>query len=355
MLLDKNIKDIKETSKIINVILCGGSGTRLWPLSNNKQPKQLLQIFDGKSLLQLSAERNYNFTDSILAVSSESQGLEVKKQLEQDSIDKKINILTEPIGRNTAAAIALAAFTQNPDDILLVTPADHLIGTPDLYKSAIEQAISFASEGSLVTLGLTPLYPETGYGYIQYQGNNVIRFAEKPDKVLAEAFFNAGDYLWNSGVFCFKAGVILEELKKYAQEIYTSAKNAYEYWKSEGNIPLDYMLKIPSTSIDYAVMEKSKIVKVISTEMEWSDVGSYEALADALSNKYHHHNNQLVPIGSEKTNNFLIGNKQTVAILGIEDLIVVNTDDTLLIIKKGHGQDVKKVHEWIKENKPQLL
>jgi len=339
---------------MLHVLLCGGSGTRLWPLSNKQTPKQLLPLFDGQSLLQLTWIRNNNFCDSVMAVVNEQQADMVNSQLQEaGAID--IQMMAEPVGRNTAAAIALAAFSTDPENVLLITPADHLIGTPDLYAETIQKAASLAAEGHLVTIGLQPAYPETGYGYIQYAGYDVVRFTEKPNAVTAEAMLQSGDYLWNSGIFCGKAGVLLQQLLEYAPEIYATAAEAAAIWKETGVIPLAAMSAIPSDSIDYAVLEKSDIVKVVPSAMQWSDVGGYEALAEALASHYRYSNNQAVFIESDPVNSMVIGKDKLVALVGVENVVVVNTPEALLILQKGKGQEVKQLHQWVKENRPELL
>ena len=337
-----------------HIILCGGSGTRLWPLSNRQTPKQLLPLFDGQSLLQLTWLRNCFACDSVVAIVNDQQADVVKDQLKASGA-MSAELIAEPVGRNTAAAIALAAFTTDPETILLITPADHLIGTPDLYEQTILEAAQLAEEGHLVTIGLQPVYPETGYGYIQYANNDVIRFTEKPDAITAEAMLQSGDYLWNSGIFCGKAGVLLAELSKHAPAIFATAALAAVTWIETGNIPLAVMEAIPSDSIDYAVLEKSNIVKVVPSAMEWSDVGGYEALADALARHYRYSNHQAVFIESDPVSSIVIGKDKLVALVGIENVVVVNTPDVLLILKKGNGQDVKQLHQWVKENRPELL
>ncbi|MVT11715.1 mannose-1-phosphate guanylyltransferase [Chitinophaga tropicalis] len=339
---------------MLHVLLCGGSGTRLWPLSNRQTPKQLLPLFDGQSLLQLTWQRNGTFCDGVVAVVNEQQAEMVTKQLQEAGADN-VQLMAEPVGRNTAAAIALSAFTADAETILLITPADHLIGTPDIYTDTISKAAELAAEGHLVTIGLQPAYPETGYGYIQYAGHDVVRFTEKPNAVTAEAMLKSGDYLWNSGIFCGKAGVLLQQLQQYAPEIYYAAAEAAEIWKRTGSIPLPAMEAIPSDSIDYAVLEKSSIVKVVPSAMQWSDVGGYEALAEALANHYRYSNNQAVFIESDPVNSMVIGKDKLVALVGVENVVVVNTPEALLILQKGKGQEIKQLHQWVKENRPELL
>lgn len=337
-----------------HILLCGGSGTRLWPLSNKQTPKQLLPLFDGQSLLQLTWQRNAFACDSLLAIVNEQQLTTVAAQLRECGAEHA-RWIAEPVGRNTAAAIALAAFIADPETILLITPADHLIGTPDIYAQTIFTAEKLAANNQLVTIGLQPTYPETGYGYIQHDGYDVVRFTEKPDIVTAEAMLNSGDYLWNSGIFCGKAKVLLQQLQQYAPAIYTAAAVAAQEYLTTGAIRLPTMEAIPADSIDYAVLEKSHIVKVVPSKMEWSDVGGYEALADALAKHYQYSNNQAVFIQSDPVNSMVLGKDKLVALVGVENVVVVNTPDALLILQKGKGQEVKHLHQWVKENRPELL
>jgi mannose-1-phosphate guanylyltransferase len=337
-----------------HILLCGGSGTRLWPLSNKQTPKQLLPLFEDRSLLQLTYLRNKIACTHVLAIMNAEQETMVATQLQEAGAESPF-LLGEPVGRNTAAAIALAAFVADPETVLLITPADHLIGTPDLYAQTIETARELAEAGNVVTIGLQPNYPETGYGYIQYKDYDVLRFVEKPDLATATLLLESGDYLWNSGIFCCKAGVMLEELKEYAPAIYAAAAIAADEWMETGKISKATMEAIPSDSIDYAVMEKSKRVKVVPSYMQWSDVGSYEALSDALTQHYQYSNSQAVFINSNPANSMVIGKDKLVALVGVDNMVVVDTPGALLIMQKGKGQEIKQLHQWVKENRPELL
>ena len=313
----------------INLILCGGSGTRLWPLSRTLMPKQFVKLFDGKSLFQLTIERNASMCVEQLIVSNSEQYFLALDQLEEL---KKFNnhYLLEPIGRNTAPAIALACMALKSDDIVLVTPSDHLIKDQKAYENAVKKAIDYAKKDFLVTFGIKPTFAETGFGYIEAHGEDVKAFHEKPDVMTATRYLEAGNYYWNSGMFCFKAGVFLAELETYASEIFLTCKHAYEHAKREEIIRIGYedMLKIPEDSIDYAVMEKSQKVKVVPSDIGWSDVGSFDALSHELDN--------------DASNNFVFSHKH-VSMIDVQDLIVIDTEDALLISQKGSSQKVKEI------------
>ena len=313
----------------INLILCGGSGTRLWPLSRTLMPKQFVKLFEGKSLFQLTIERNAPMCSEQLIVSNSEQYFLALDQLEE--LQKFNNhYLLEPIGRNTAPAIALACMVLKSDAIVLVTPSDHLIKDQKAYENAVKKAIDYAKKDFLVTFGIKPTFAETGFGYIEAHGEDVKAFHEKPDVMTATRYLEAGNYYWNSGMFCFKAGVFLAELETYASEIFLTCKHAYEHAKREEIIRIGYedMLKIPEDSIDYAVMEKSKKVKVVLSDIGWSDVGSFDALSHELDN--------------DASNNFVFSHKH-VSMIDVQDLIVIDTEDALLISQKGSSQKVKEI------------
>ncbi len=366
-----------------NITLCGGSGTRLWPISRTLMPKQFVKLFDDSSLFQLSLERNSRLCDGQLIVSNTEQYFLALDQLEE--LESKLGIhssefrfLLEPVGRNTAPAIALACMALEPDEIVLVTPSDHLIKNRQAYEEAVRTAEKLAEDGYLVTFGIEPSYPETGFGYIEFgvhgsefgdKGYDVAKFHEKPDLKTAQKYLEANKkstsdklsttrYVWNSGIFCFKAGVYLEELQKHAPEIYEACEKAYTNAKSEPRtqnpephyirIGYEDMAAIPEESIDYAVMERSDIVKVVPCDIGWSDLGSFDALYEELPKDENGNTLNENHVSLESKNNLVIGSDRTVATVDVEDLIIVDTADALLISRKGRSQNVKKIVNELK-------
>jgi len=366
-----------------NIILCGGNGTRLWPLSRTLMPKQFVKLFEGESLFQKTVQRNQQACDSQFIVSNAEQYFLAVDQIEELTVNSTLKTqhstqyLLEPVGRNTAPAIALACLALAPDEIVLVTPSDHLIKDEKAYLEAISKAKNLATEGNLVTFGITPQYPETGFGYIQAVPENdeclilnVECFKEKPNIELAEQYIEENSKLsiqnsplkwyWNSGMFCFKAGIFLEELKKYSPEIYEASKEAFDnkiIQHSKLRIQHSHMEAIPSESIDYAVMEKSNKVKVIPSDIAWSDLGSFDALYEELSKDEYGNattsiqNSTLIIQNSSR--NLILSEKQ-VAMIDIDDLIIIDTADALLVSKKGSSQKVKEVVKILKEKNSEL-
>lgn len=339
-----------------NIILCGGSGTRLWPISRTLLPKQFVKLFSNKSLFQLTVERNSKLCKSQFIVSNAEQYFLALDQLEE--LDKSNNsYLLEPIGRNTAPAIALACMNLAYDEIVLVTPSDHLIKDEIEYEKVLKKAKEFARDNKLVTFGITPTFAETGFGYIESINEfDVKAFHEKPDFDTATSYLKAGNYYWNSGMFCFKAGVFLDELEKYSPEIYNKSQEAFNNASKDEIIRIKHedMINIPEDSIDYAVMEKSDIVKVIPSNISWSDVGSFDALFEELPKDKNNNTKNENHISIDSKNNLVYGNEKVIATIDVEDLIIVDTGDALLISKKGSSQKVKKVVEKLKANNSQL-
>jgi len=350
---------------MINIILCGGSGTRLWPLSRTMLPKQFVRLFDGKSLFQNTVLRNAPLCSQTMIVSNRDQYFLAVDQLDQISSNTK-QFLLEPIGRNTAPAIALACMAieakGNREELVFVTTSDHLVKNQTAYEKAVLEAKALAEQNDLVTFGIQPDYPETGFGYIESKGHDVLSFKEKPDTTTAQSYIDQGNYYWNSGMFCFKAGVFLDELKQYAPEMYQACQKALPENSSleELNIDLKAMQNIPEDSIDYAVMEKSQKVKVVPCDMGWSDLGSFDALYEEVNQPglvnavLAREENSPEPICVDSNNNLLITRDRQIALVDVNDLLVVDTSDAILISKKGSSQKVKNVVAEIKKTQPEL-
>ena len=330
-------------NKVTHVVLTGGIGSRLWPLSRKSRPKQYLDIFENKSLFELTVARNKTIAQNCIVVGNVDNCHLSKKVMTKSNIDY-IDII-EATPRNTAAAIAFAAFASSPEDILVVTPSDHIIDGEEAYKEAMDEAIQKASEGSIVTFGIVPNKPETGYGYIERKGDKVLSFREKPNHDTAVNFIKTGNFLWNSGMFCFKASVFLDELEKYQPEVYEKSKTVWENNK-EGKLDYELSMEIPSISVDYAVMERSKKIKVVSSKFKWSDLGSFESVYDYLISKGH---------PKDKNGNISIGNSNYTAFVGLKDTIFVCTADANLILKKKNSQEVKDVYNKLDKENSSLL
>jgi len=345
---------------MINIILCGGSGTRLWPISRTLMPKQFVKLFDNKSLFQLTVERNSSMCDGQFIVSNVEQYFLAMDQLEELNITKN-KYLLEPVGRNTAPAIALACLALNEEEIVLVTPSDHLIKNETEYQKVIQKAKKLANQDNLVTFGIKPTFAETGFGYIEAAGLDSVdvkAFYEKPDFDTATKYLEAGNYYWNSGMFMFKAGVFLEELQKYSPKIYESSKIAFENRQLIANDQLrithEFMSAIPEDSIDYAVMEKSDKVKVVSSDIAWSDVGSFDALYDELPKDENGNTQNVNHISIDSKNNLVYGSERKIATVDMENCIIIDTGDALLISKRGSSQKVKNIVAKLKEQNSQL-
>ena len=346
---------------MIPVILSGGSGTRLWPLSRSQYPKQFLPLVSEHTMVQETILRLQG-VDNLqppLAVCNENHRFMMAEQLREIGMQPS-GIILEPIGRNTAPAVALAALSANPDDILLILPADHVIADTTAFQAAINKANTLAEQGYLVTFGIVPNEPETGYGYIKAgesvdsESHKVAAFVEKPHLETAQEYVSSGDYFWNSGMFAFKAGRFIEELNKFQPAILEACKNALNNKTQDTDfIRLDKeaFIKCPSDSIDYAVMEKTDQAVVIPLDADWNDVGSWSALWDVTDKDEQGNAVSGDVIALKTSNSFLHSSNKLVTTIGVDNLIVIETDDAVMIANKDHVQDVKKIVDQLKEQK----
>lgn len=347
---------------LIPLILSGGSGTRLWPVSRKNLPKQFLSLTGESTLFQQTVARALTLPSSAnpIVVASADHRFLAADQLLESSV-QGATIILEPTPRNTAPAIALGALqalSSDPDALLLVLPADHLIGDTTSFSTAVENAIPVALDGWLVTFGIHPDRPETGFGYIRRAeaiGDGAFRveqFVEKPNLMTAESYLAKGSYDWNSGMFLFKASRYLEELGAYAPDILEATQRAFASAKSDLDfvrVDKDEFTKVPDDSIDYAVMEKSTRSAVVPVSCEWSDIGSWSALwlAGSKDDSGNLLEGDTIAIS---TRNSLVRShdRHLVATVGVDDLIVVTTPDATLVTRRSDAQDVKKVVDQLK-------
>jgi mannose-1-phosphate guanylyltransferase/mannose-6-phosphate isomerase len=349
-------------SLVIPIILSGGSGTRLWPLSRKNLPKQFLALSGNATLFQQTVERTRALTGigAPIVVCSEEHRFLVAEQLRALNVEGA-SILLEPMPRNTAPAIALGAWqalANDADATLLVLPADHLIGDTSSFSDAVGKALPLAEQGWLVTFGIRPEAPETGFGYIKHAetigdgGFRVERFVEKPDAAKAKEYVDAGDYAWNSGMFLFKAARYLEELRQHAPAMYTASKAAFD----QAKIDLDFVridhgafATSPDNSIDYTVMEKTARAAVVPVSCAWGDIGSWDALWAASERDHDGNRLEGDVIAVDSRNCFVRGaDRRLVAALGLEDIVIVDTPDAVLVAPRARVQDVKQLVDRIK-------
>ena len=345
---------------MIPVILSGGSGTRLWPLSRSQYPKQFLPLVSKKTMLQETLGRLEGVGDLAMpiAVCNEAHRFMVAEQLREIDV-KSVTIILEPIAKNTAPAVALAALAANSDSILLVLPADHVIENIEAFQSAVKTARQLAAQDLLVTFGIVPTHAETGYGYIKAQKQTgeayfVDCFVEKPDLNTANDYVKSGDYFWNSGMFAFKAGIYLQELEKFQPDILAACKEAFSASAAQKDcdfirLSSEIFEKCPSDSIDYAVMEKTDRAVVVPLDAGWSDVGSWAALWEIGEKDSHGNmiNGDVLTV--ECSNSYIHSENKLVAAIGVDNLVIIETDDAIMIAQKDRVQDIKLIVNMLKQ------
>lgn len=337
------------------IILAGGGGTRLFPLSRDCYPKQFLHVIGDKSLLAQTIERFLGLVEAkdIIIVTNERYIFHVQAELKTINV-QEAHIITEPMGKNTAPAIALAqTYCQDvlqcdDDEILFVSPSDHLIKPIDAFQDLIKNAQDVAKD-NIITLGIKPTKPEIGYGYIEAEKNNnvakkVISFKEKPDLVTAKEYISSGNYYWNGGMFMFSIATMQAELTKYMPAIIDITQNGYQY-------TVDNFINMPDISIDYAVAEKSQKMMMIPMEnIYWNDIGSFDAIAEVLSDKDKNVFKGDI-LAENCTDTMIIGDNRLIAGIDLENLMIIDTPDALLVAKKGESQKVKNIVNKLKQNK----
>jgi mannose-1-phosphate guanylyltransferase / mannose-6-phosphate isomerase len=351
--------------KLIPTILCGGAGSRLWPVSRELHPKPFIRLVDGQSLLQKAWLRGVALPDVAETLTVTNRELFFKTEDEYREVagtqyqDLANSFILEPFGRNTAPAIAAAALqvaaSHGEDALLLVLAADHLITDQPAFAQAVAEAMRLAAQGKLVTFGIQPETPETGYGYIEADGNTVLRFVEKPDLEKAQEYVATGRYLWNSGMFCFSAGTLLREMQLHCPSILAATRACLEQsrrvqGKGYTQIELDPETfgRVPDDSIDYAVMEKSKNVAVVPCSIGWSDIGSWNALGDLTAPDAQGNRIEGEVMLHDVSNCYIQSNQRIVGAVGINNLIVIDTPDAVLVADRNRVQDVKLLYARLK-------
>ena len=349
---------------IIPVILCGGAGSRLWPVSREQHPKPFIRLADGQSLLQKAFLRGTQLSDvaEVLTVTNRELFFKTEDEFrEVNTAGVATSFILEPFGRNTAPAIVAAALqvakSHGDDAVMLVLAADHLIADQSAFQQAVHKATELAETGKLVTFGVHPEAPETGYGYIETEGNTVLRFVEKPSLEKAQEYFVSGRFLWNSGMFCFTAGSLLREMEKYNPQIVADMRVCLEKSRrlegggcSQVVIDPETFMTVAEDSIDYAVMEKSDHVAVVPCNIDWSDIGSWSTLGDLVPADDNGNRVQGEVILHDTNDCTIQSDGRLVAALGVKNLIIIDTPDAVLVVDKSSAQDVKHIYTELKLN-----
>jgi mannose-1-phosphate guanylyltransferase/mannose-6-phosphate isomerase len=347
---------------LVPVILCGGSGSRLWPVSRELHPKPFMRLADGQSLLQKAFLRGALLpgVDEILTVSNRELFFKVEDDYRAvNARNIATSYVLEPFGRNTAAAVAAAALqiqrTHGDEAQMLVLAADHLISDQAAFAAAVAQARSLARDGSVVTFGITPNAPETGYGYIEADGYRVVSFVEKPTLDKALEYVQGGRHYWNSGMFCFTAGVILREMERHCPAILEAVRVCLDKARTASGsgllqVELDSELfaKVPEDSIDFAVMEKTESIAVVPCNIGWSDIGSWNAVGDLAEADERGNRVQGKALLHDTSRCYVQSTDRLVGTVGVEDLIIIDTPDAVLVANRHRSQDVKQIFSLLK-------
>jgi mannose-1-phosphate guanylyltransferase / mannose-6-phosphate isomerase len=348
--------------QFVTTILCGGAGSRLWPVSRELHPKPFIRLQDGQSLLQKAFLRGVGLpgVTEVLTVTNRDLLFATQDAFREVNMAKlPLSFVLEPCGRNTAAAIAIAALQvaakHGRDTLMLVLAADHLIADQNAFEAAVLKAKDLASAGKLVTFGIKPDVPETGYGYIEAEGSKVLRFVEKPSLEKAHEYVESGRFLWNSGIFCFAVGTMLDQMKRHCPEILAATAACAEQSRTatgkgfaQIELDADSFAKVPDLSIDYAVMEKSDQIAVVPCSIGWSDIGSWTALGN-LSEPDSAGNRIQGDVVVHNTHNCIIqSNERLLGAVGVDDLILIDTPDAVLVAHKSSAQDVKHIYAQLK-------
>ena len=348
--------------KLIPTILCGGAGSRLWPVSREMHPKPFIRLADGQSLLQKAYLRASELpsVSEIHTVTNHGLYFKVQDDYRESGLAGVTNaFVLEPLGRNTAPAIAAATLNiarlHGDDALLLVLTADHLVSDTPAFAKAVAEAVRLAQTGKIATFGIQPDSPETSYGYIEHEGNRVIRFVEKPSLEKARAYLESGRHLWNSGMFCFSAGAMQREMRKHCPDILAGVSACLEKSRrSEGKgfsvveLDLERFEKVPELSVDYAVMEKSGEAAVVPCSIGWSDVGSWNSLGDLVHPDAAGNRIEGDALLHDVSNCYIRSEGRMVGALGVDNLMVIDTPDALLIADRGRAQDVKNLYAALK-------
>jgi mannose-1-phosphate guanylyltransferase / mannose-6-phosphate isomerase len=347
---------------LIPVILCGGAGSRLWPVSRESHPKPFIRLSDGQSLLQKAFLRAVALPDvnEILTVANRELFFKAEDEFREVNSDNvAASFICEPFGRNTAAAIAAAALhiaeKKGPDALMLVLAADHLIEDQAAFAAAVERATALAKEGKIVTFGIQPDRPETGYGYIEADGNAVVRFIEKPPLETAREYVASERFLWNSGMFCFTAAAMLNEMRRHCPRIVEAVEACMKVSRiSEGSGWTQVQLEpktfgaVPDDSIDYAVMENCDKAAVVPCSIGWSDIGSWAALSDLCKPDGNGNRVEGEAMLHDVENCYLMSHERIIGAVGVQNLIVIDTPDALLVVNRERAQDVRHIYSKLK-------